>query len=209
MFRKIIFLSRSYKLASALFLITFFTSPKIFCEEADTALSRIKARITYIKSASKKFDLDYKILSSIIFVERTLNYDWEDDALDIILAKAGMNSSIGFCQVKLKTAYWIERQLKDSTSIFYPGKKYENILSVSKSKEALISKLSNDSLNILYASAYLRIIQSRWSNACYPIESKPEIIGTLYSTGLFYNDGRERKPNGNPKSNEFRWKLIK
>ncbi len=35
------------------------------------------------------------------------------------------------------------------------------------------------------------------------INDKPEIIGTLYSTGLFYKDNLERNPNSNPKANEF------
>lgn len=203
MIDKLTFLSRSYILTSALPLLSLFISPKLFCEQSDIAISKIRDHLTYIKSAAKIFDINYKLIASVIFVERTLNYDWEDDALDIILAEAGINSSIGFCQVKLKTAYWIERQLNDSTSIFYPGKKYKDILSKSKSKEELITKLTNDSLNILYASAYLRIIQSRWSIAGYRIDIKTEIIGTLYSTGLFYNDGKERQPHTNPKANKF------
>lgn len=55
----------------------------------------------------------------------------------------------------MKTAYWIERQLADRNSEFYPGKKYEKTLSVSQSPEDMIEKLNNDTINLLYAAAYL------------------------------------------------------
>jgi phosphoglycerol transferase MdoB-like AlkP superfamily enzyme len=80
---------------------------------------------------------------------------------------------------------------------------------VSKSPSELLSKLSKDSLNIIYAAAYIRIIQSRWKKEGFSINEKPEIIGTLYSTGLFYNNGEERIPGKNPKSNFFGDKVKK
>jgi hypothetical protein len=194
-------------LASALFLTLFINIT--LAEDHNTALRKIEERLHLIKSASKKFNIDYKILCSIIYTERTLNYNWEDDALDIILAEGGLNSSIGFCQIKLKTAYWIERQLNDSTTMHFPGKKYKSTLTVSKSKDELIKKLTTDSLNVLYASAYLRIMISRWERESIFIYNRPEILGTLFSTGLFYSDGSERFPNNNPKSNSFGDKVLK
>ncbi len=176
---------------------------KLFAENPDTTLVKIKNHVELIKSASQKFKFDYKILFAVIYVERTLNYTWEDKALDDLLAEAGLNSSIGFCQVKMKTAYWIEVQLNKDISDFYCGEKYKNILNISHSPKEIIEKLDNDSLNILYATAYIRIMMNRWQKLGYPINDKPEIIGTLYSTGLFYKDGSERNPNSNPKANEF------
>jgi len=175
----------------------------VFAEAPDTTILKIKERKLLFQQAGVCFDVNGEYLSAIVFVERTLYYNWTDDALDIILARAGRNSSIGFCQVKIKTAYWIEKQLNDPFSKFYPGKKYRNILEVSESPEESIYKLKNDTLNIYHASAYLRIIQSYWKEAGFPIDNRPDILGTLYSTGLFYRDGRIRKPNKNPKPNEF------
>lgn len=187
----------------SILLIIFLFASQLLAENPDTTLNKINKNINLIRETSERFDINYKTLCAIIYVERTLNYDWEDKALDEILANAGLNSSIGFCQVKMKTAYWIEKQLNDSTNIFYCGKKYENILKISKSPEEIILKLKNDSLNILYAAAYIKIMENRWQKAGFPINKKPEIIGTLYSTGLFYLNGTERKPNRNPKANEF------
>ena len=174
-----------------------------FAEHPDTTFSKLQERVELIESASKIFDVDSKILRSIIYVERTLNYTWEDDALDNLLAVAGLNSSIGFCQVKLKTAYWIEVQLNDTSSVYYPSKKYKEKLKLSNSPKEIITKLENDELNIMYASAYLRIIISNWGKGGFPIDKRADILGTLYSTGLFMKSGKERLPNENPKANEF------
>jgi hypothetical protein len=146
---------------------------------------------------------------AIVYVERISNFDWKDKALDILLANSGHNSSIGFCQVKLKTAYWVEVQLNDSSSIYWPGKEYANILSVSQSPKELIAKLENDSLNIMYAAAYFRIIQSRWERAGHSINDRADILGTLYSTGIFNPDGTERLPRTNPEANMFGRKVKK
>ena len=172
-------------------------------EDPSTSILRIENNSYLINNASSFFNISPQILSAIIYIERTLNYDWTDDALDVIIASAGQNSSIGFCQVKLKTAYWIEVQLGDSTMEYYPGEQYAKHLQVSKSTTELIEKLTSDSLNILYAAAYLRIIQSHWSMAGYSIDNRPDIIGTLYSTGLFKPDASERLPNDHPIPNEF------
>ncbi len=177
-----------------------------FAEHPDTTLLKLQQRNELIELASQTFDIDSKILTSIIYVERTKNYTWEDDALDNLLADAGLNSSIGFCQVKIKTAYWIEVQLNDTNSVYFLSKKYKGKLSNSPKK--IIAKLENDSLNIMYASAYLRIIISRWEKIGFPIYKRADILGTLYSTGLFKRNGKERFPNGNPKANEF-GKMVK
>ncbi|MBD3225216.1 MAG: hypothetical protein GF313_10835 [Caldithrix sp.] len=163
----------------------------------------IETHAVYFKRAAATFNIDDRCLKAIVFVERTLNYDWKDDALDIPLAYSGHNSSIGFCQIKMKTAYWIEVNLSDSTSEFYPGNFYHNMLPVSKSPGEIIEKLQRDSLNIHYAAGYIKIIQNFWKKAGFPIENRADILGTLYSTGLFLPSGEIRIPNKNPKANLF------
>ena len=67
----------------------------------------------------------------------------------------------------------------------------------------LIEKLKNDSLNILYAAAYLRVIQTFWNKRGFSIDDEPGIIGSLYQLGLFYPNGNVREPHFYPKANEF------
>ncbi|RMG80679.1 MAG: hypothetical protein D6707_06025 [Bacteroidetes bacterium] len=181
----------------------------INAENGEVTLSKIKKYSAYFYKAAKIFNINADYLKAIVYVERTENMDWRDEALDILLAKKGYNSSVGFCQIKLKTAYWIEIQLSDSASEFFPGKKYKALLKISKTNDELIKKLQNDSLNILYAAAYLRIIQSYWTKLGFSIDNKPEILGTLYSAGLFNSDGTIRNPNAKPKENQFGIKVIK
>lgn len=173
-------------------------------EDPDTTLAKFREQSFNIEYTSKIFDIDPAKLKAITYVERTNNYDWRDDFFDDYLAKKGQNSSIGFCQVKMKTAYWIECQLTDSSSEFYPGKSYENILSVSQSPQEIIDKLKDDGTNLLYAAAYMRIIQSYWESKGYPIDDRVEIIATIFSYGIFSREtGEPLKPNADPKSNWF------
>ncbi len=122
---------------------------------------------------------------------------------DITLAKLGLNSSIGFCQIKMKTAFFVEVQITDSNRAYYQGLKFNSSINVSKSADEIINKLKIDSINIFYAAAYLRIIQSYWQRNGLFIDNYPEIIGSLYQVGLFYPDGKERKPRWNPQPNRF------
>lgn len=202
-------LNQRKSVLSVFYLFLLLQTISLKAEQPDSTLKKIKLLKTQIKSAADIFKINPIYLSAIIYIERTLNYDWEDDALDELLAKAGLNSSIGFCQIKIKTAYWIETQLYDSNSIYFLGKRFKKILFINSSTEELISKLINDSLNILYAAAYIKIIQSRWEKTGCSINDKPEIIGTLFSTGLFNINGTERKPNKYPKPNSFGEKVRK
>lgn len=184
-------------------LIIIIISNQLFAESHKDTYSKLIERKGMILSASEMLDVNPLYLSAVIYTERTKNYDWTDEAFDEVIARVGQNSSIGFSQVKMKTAYFIEKQLSDSTSKFYCGKEYENVLDLSKSPFILIEKLKTDSLNILYAAAYLRLIQSFWSNKGYSIDSMPEIIGSLYQLGLFYPNGKVREPHFYPRQNEF------
>ncbi|MCU7492179.1 MAG: hypothetical protein ACM3UR_12525 [Bacteroidota bacterium] len=186
-----------------IFSFTISLCSRILAESADSTLYKIKMHNEEIKRASMLLDINPSILKAVIYTERTMNYDWEDETFDNILAHAGLNSSLGFCQVKLKTAYWIERQVNDSKSTFYPGDKYKGILRVSKSPEEIISKLNSDSKNILYAAAYIKIMLLRWSKSGFSIDDRPEIIGTLYFAGLFTRQGEEREPRQNPLASRY------
>jgi hypothetical protein len=181
-------------------------------EDPDTTLARFREQSFNFEYASKTFDIDPLKLKAIIYVERKNNYDWRDEYFDDYLAKKGKNSSVGFCQVKMKTAYWIECQLADSASEFYPGPyyakaskgKYESILPISQSPQEIIDKLKDDGTNLLYAAAYMRIIQSYWERKGYPIDNRVDIIATIFSYGIFSREtGEPLKPNADPKPNRF------
>lgn len=121
------------KFLNIFLVITFYLQVKLVAENPDSTIIKIKVNNKFIENACNIFNINKNILSSIIFVERRENFNWEDDAMDEYLAQVGLNSSIGFCQVNLKTAYWIESQFNVTNSIHFPGIKYYNFLSVSSS----------------------------------------------------------------------------
>lgn len=180
----------------------------VYAEESKETLLQLKVNQALIQDSAKQFDINPLYLSTIIYTERVLNYSETDKKFDTLLAKVGYNSSVGFCQVKLKTAYFIERLLHDANSQFYAGQKYKDILSVSQHPDEIINKLNDVQHNIQYAAGYLRIIQSYWTKAGFPINDRPDILGTLYSAGLFNNDASVRTPNINPVANEFGKKVL-
>ncbi len=187
----------------SLFLFIIISLHSSFGEGKDVSLKLIKKNLPLIKSASAQFHIDYHVLSAIIFVERTLNVDWRDSLFDIQLARFGHNSSIGFCQVKVKTAYFIEKNLNDPQREYFLDDSYINIVTLSKSVDEIIQKLKNDSTNIIYAAAYIKMFTEFWKKEGFNISNKPEIVGTLYSTGLYASNGELRKPNKSPKANYF------
>ncbi len=185
-----------------LLLISFVTDG--LAENPDTTYQKIVKHAALIQSAAKHFKVNPATLSAIIYTERTLNYDWCDEKFDVVLfEELGLNSSIGFCQIKIKTAFFIEHQFTNPNERYYPGEKFSGLLKLSMSKKQLLNKIVQDSLNICYAAAYLRMMQCRWTKANSPIDDRPDILGTLYSTGLYHDDGSERSPHDNPKFNPF------
>ncbi len=192
-------------LPKLIFIIVISALPFLLnAEHPDTTLAKLEEQKSNIECASKTFNINPDFLKAIIYVERTNNYNWQDVYFDDYLAKKDQNSSIGFCQVKMKTAYWIECQLADSTSEFYPGKKYEDVLSVGQSPKEIIDKLENDRINLLYASAYMKIIQSYWESRGHSIDNRVDIIATIFSYGIFNRStGEPLMPNADPKPNWF------
>ncbi len=143
----------------------------------------IYSREKYIISAAHDFNINPRILAVIIFTERYLNYTFIDKELDFLLLDFGINASVGFAQVKLKTAVWIEKQLNNPNKKGYLGKDYSLKLPLSKSVNELKIKLHSDSLNIMYAAAYIAIFIKIWKDDGSNIHCNIAYLATLYSHG--------------------------
>jgi len=176
----------------------------LHAEEPQVTLKKIQQMKTVIENTAKVFEIDPLVLSSIIYTERTLNFNWDDEVFDEYLAQLGYNSSIGFCQIKIKTAFFVENQY---FNLDHMRSLYGKYIIRSQTKKELIEKLNSDSVNVVYAAAYIRLIQNFWKLHGFPIHNKPEIIGTLYSIGLYNSNGTIRKPHFAPSANEFGLKV--
>jgi len=82
------------------------------------------------------------------------------------------------------------------------GDECTKIIPLSKSRSELAKKLQNDSINILYAAAFLKMNIERWKSEGsfgkegIDISENVGILATLYSNG-------PRKPNTEIKVNKF------
>jgi hypothetical protein len=117
--------------------------------------------------------------------------------------------SLGIFGIKENTAKQIENNLKDTSSIYYLGEEYENILDYSSSSDDVnntplfkkdterIKRLTNSKdhyYSYLYAALYLKQIITSWQRYGYNVSNRPEIIATLYNLGF-----EKSNPNPDPK----------
>lgn len=189
-----------------LFLILFSLSgiDGMKAEEKEKVTNLLVEHRDLIMQSAERFNLPPRLVASVIYTERTLNVNWLESELDMLLAKTGYSSSIGMGQVKIHTAQWIEKKIWDTESDYYLGAAYRKFIPKSKDREELINRLKEPRWNLNYIASYLAMFCKRWKDAGYGIENRPDIIGTLYSLGPFrVSDKKERKPHGNPRPNHF------
>ncbi|MDE3057287.1 MAG: hypothetical protein KGJ59_04950 [Bacteroidota bacterium] len=174
-------------------------------------INEIVEHYELINNAAHTIGISPRLAASVVFTERFLNYNWEDALLDGLFAQSGYNSSVGFAQIKVTTAFWIEKEAHDTQSLYYLGSETARRIPRSTSRSELIHRLLNDSINILYCCAYIAMIEQRWENAPTGFstgaflsdQNKTGIIATLYSLGVIQSDGNERMPHPNPQMNHF------
>ncbi len=158
-----------------------------------------------IDEAAKKADVSPRLIVSILVVEQLRLFHSNRELFKQVFSPLKILAvqsqfSWGVMGVKHDTARDIEKYLKDSTSEFYPGKKYENILDFTTQDPDTerFNRLTNEddrSYSYLYAALYAKEIISQWEKAGFPIDKKPAIIATLYSLGF-----EKSKPHENPLS---------
>lgn len=105
--------------------------------------------------------------------------------------------SFGVTGIKEHTAKEIERLLKDRTSVYYLGEKYEHLLDINTSDSsgqriARLTSYKNHFYSYMYAAVFLKQVKMQWERAGFPIDKRPEILVTLFNVGF---------PQSEPKSN--------
>ncbi|MEL7587982.1 MAG: hypothetical protein AAGU19_14840 [Prolixibacteraceae bacterium] len=96
--------------------------------------------------------------------------------------------SLGVTGIKVPTAQQIERNLKDSTSIFYLGKPYENLLdfktaNIEQERFERLTSYKNHFYSYLYAALNVKQMKVQWERSGYSISDRPEILATLFNIG--------------------------
>ena len=96
--------------------------------------------------------------------------------------------SLGVTGIKVPTAQTIEKNLYDSTSLFYLGEKYEHLLDFHTQNTAQerfnrLTSYKNHFYSYLYAALNVKQIKVQWEKSGFPIGNRPEILATLYNIG--------------------------
>ena len=96
--------------------------------------------------------------------------------------------SLGVTGIKVPTAQKIERNLNDSTSLFYLGQKYEHLLDfqtkdIAQERFSRLTSYKNHYYSYLYAALNVKQIKVQWEKAGFPINDRPEILATLFNIG--------------------------
>ncbi len=107
--------------------------------------------------------------------------------------------SLGVTGIKEFTAIEIENNLKNRSSEYYLGEKYENLLDFNSADTAnmrynRLVDYKNHYYSYLYAALFLHQVQSQWEKAGYSISNRPEILITLFNLGYIVS-----KPKPDPK----------
>lgn len=101
--------------------------------------------------------------------------------------------SLGISGVKQDTAITIEKNLKDTSSPYYIGPKYEHLLDLpngdqstgtSSTRFLRLTDSKDHYYSYLYTALFAREVIEQWKKAGYDISYRPEIISTLFNLGF-------------------------
>jgi len=188
---------------SGLGILIFFSGVISAQTDDSELLSKNAHNITH---AARSFEISPRLLASIVYVEQTENVKPGEKFLDVVFAHSGYNASVGFAQMKVSTGAWLEVQIHSRSGDFYLGENKRVLISPSRDRDELIRKLSADSVNLLYAAAYLAMIEKLWNNtlrAPWLQNSRIGILATLYSLGIVKPDGSLRMPHDHAAMSQF------
>ena len=187
--------------------ITYIDSTGNVSEKAAT--QRIKKNASNIISAGKKFGVNPSILAATIYAEQVLNVNYTEGVEDFTQAVLGMDCSVGISQVRISTAKkvedagYIEKTYQTEMTAYlftnpFTGNAVYSTDVISRESN-VYDKLINDNTNILYAAAYLALIQDKWKGVYPEIDGRTAVLATLYNIG----ENGTKGPNSNPGTNEF------
>jgi hypothetical protein len=109
--------------------------------------------------------------------------------------------SLGVSGIKQETANQIEAYANDPASPFYPGEEYAALLAYAPGAnhdQELYNRLTdskNHYYSYLYTAIYIKEIEMQWERAGFPIDQKPEVVGTLFNIGF-----QASSPKANPQT---------
>ncbi len=135
-------------------------------------LARIALHEQAIKQYSEMFTVEPRMYVSVIYGELYNNLNIYDE-FDETRARLGFDPSIGFSQMRISTALWIENNCMTNA-----------VVTKSRSKKELIDKLTDDTINIAYSVLYVRLISQKVPRKT---SSSINTIASYYGRGIDFN----------------------
>ncbi len=98
--------------------------------------------------------------------------------------------SLGVSGIKQATAVEIEVYTNSTSSEFYPGDGYGQLIAYGETEDndnALFNRLTNEKdhyYSYLYTALYLKQISAQWERAGYDVSARPDVLVTLFNLGF-------------------------
>ncbi|MDB5265258.1 MAG: hypothetical protein JWN64_829 [Parcubacteria group bacterium] len=157
-----------------------------------------------IARVSKETGIDGRIMASVVIPEQIRFFTSEREVFKryfepLKILGSLSQFSLGVSGIKQETAAQAEVYANDSTSPFYPGAKFADLLAYPAGTEhdaELYRRLTDDKdhyYSYLYTALYIKEIETQWKTAGFDIRNNPEALVTLFNIG-FANS----HPNANP-----------
>ena len=184
------------------------TKPSLFAWKNDEEWAALQEAVAkdkdVILQAAKLADIEPRLLVGNLIGEQTRLFHSQRQLFKQYFEPLKIlgNStiiSLGIMGIKPPTAQAVEQNLKNSSSPFYLGKKYEHLLNypsgVNEETERFnrLTDAKNSYFCYLYGALYIKQLLTQWEKASYDIQHRPEIAGTLYNVGF-----AQSKPKTNP-----------
>jgi hypothetical protein len=150
-----------------------------------------------IDSAAALCNIEPRMIVSVLLGEQMRLFNSSREVYKSVLRPLKIlsveaNFSLGVTGVKQETAIKAEKYLKDSASLFYPGKKYQHLLDfyttdITKERYDRLVNYRNHFYSYLYAGVILSEIRQQWKRSGFDISDRPEILATLFNVGYEYS----------------------
>lgn len=157
-----------------------------------------------IDSVAKLTDVEARLIVSCLVGEQIRLFNSDREAYKkwigpLKILSVESKFSLGVTGIKDLTAQKMEANLKDSSSIYYLGKKYAHLLDFktdnpSQERFDRLTSFRNHFYSYMYAAVFLKQVKVQWGKMGYPIDKRPEILATLFNVGY-----PQSVPKKNPK----------
>lgn len=134
-------------------------------------LDDIEQNAEAIRGICSEFRMDPRQYVSVIYGELSSNLDYYD-RFDEVRARVGFNPSIGFAQLKVSTAMWLEERLSEAGTV-----------EASATRQELVDRLLQMKANITYSVFYLSLIRERLVKEGTK-EPSLRSLGSYYARGI-------------------------